>query len=479
MSSSEKQNSNEGTVRPSIHLRLIRHAESKNNQVYRDARFLFRGGTPDFDEEGWLQYVNQHRSCDPGLSDVGLQQRDCLANYLVPHLTNQASQPVQFIVSPMRRTLETIRPTLERLKQQEGCQTHVTVHALYHESEGCHSSGQAQEGMSPSEIRQLYQDAEDGLDFEAFPDPDRGWYVNGKGAETRVESEARAAKFYLWLCEHLDQQLASTQDDIFDAGVQVPEEVSEQEHDKFGPRFRKRRTCLLVGHGDFMSLCLKRIVAGFGHAVETEGIPHRSAFVHSNTGMTELEYFGKGRFLIMSTNQTPHFSTQEYATLRGGDSLKDGWSYLMPSDEFLLDSEVSIAYADEEIEDYVKEQAQALKSLYLGQTESEQGDPGLAVEEQSQGKGKVTFFVKRGLQVVGCATYNEETGVISELALRPSARHELGESLILAIRLHAKQNLKRAGSLLVSTTIAENRAFLEQLGFEEVDQQDDRLQIDL
>jgi hypothetical protein len=33
-------------------------------------------------------------------------------------------------------------------------------------------------------------------------------------------------------------------------------------------------------------LVLKRIVAGFGHAVEEEGVPHRSAFVHYNTGIT-------------------------------------------------------------------------------------------------------------------------------------------------------------------------------------------------
>ena len=51
-----------------------------------------------------------------------------------------------------------------------------------------------------------------------------------------------------------------------------------------------------VGHGDFMSLVLKRIVAGFGHSVEKEKVPHRSAFVHNNTGITELEYFGKLAF---------------------------------------------------------------------------------------------------------------------------------------------------------------------------------------
>jgi len=128
----------EGFVRPSIAVRLIRHAESQNNQVYRDARFLFRGGTPDFDEEGWNSYVDKHRKADPGLSDTGIQQSQHLADFLVPHLQNQASHPVRVVTSPMKRTLETIRPTLERLNAggEHVCQ--VICNAFYHESEGCH-----------------------------------------------------------------------------------------------------------------------------------------------------------------------------------------------------------------------------------------------------------------------------------------------------------------------------------------------------
>ncbi len=136
------------------------------------------------------------------------------------------------------------------------------------------------EGMNPQEITQLMKDATSDLEFTGFPLENRGWYVHGVGAETRSQSEARAAKFYTWLCEHLDEQLygsdAETNDDVFDAGVALPEEEHECEHDLFTPKTRKRRTTLLIGHGDFMSLVLKRIVAGFGHVVETEGIPHRT-----------------------------------------------------------------------------------------------------------------------------------------------------------------------------------------------------------
>ena len=79
----------------------------------------YRGGTNDFDEIGWNNYVDTHRQADPDLSDRGHEQATKLADFLVPHVTNQASSPVRIITSPMKRTLQTIRPTLEQLQQQQ------------------------------------------------------------------------------------------------------------------------------------------------------------------------------------------------------------------------------------------------------------------------------------------------------------------------------------------------------------------------
>ena len=137
--------------------------------------------------------------------------------------------------------------------------------------------------MTPAEIRDLLKDcvaSPNDIEFVGFPQPDRGWYIDGTGPETRAHSERRAAKFYLWLCEYLDEQLSvgdgnAASDDLFDAGVQIDGEEAECEHDKFAQRIRRRRTALFLGHGDFMSLVIKRIIAGYGHYVETEGIPHR------------------------------------------------------------------------------------------------------------------------------------------------------------------------------------------------------------
>jgi len=513
----------EGVEKRSINVRLIRHSHSHNNQVYTEAKALFAGGTPDFDSVGWTKYVDKHRSADPGLSPTGRRQAERLADFLVPHIVNQVSEPVRIITSPMRRALETIRPTVRRLHalheqqpQQSPQLQHITVNGFYHESEGCHSKNKAIEGMAPEEIKTMLLHGKAELeeqsggnndetkanspreaynvDFVGFPDPNRGWYCNGIGAESREQAEDRAARFYLWLMETLDQQLleasaasAAGSDvvtDVFDAGVSQPGEETENEHDKHAPRKRRRRTTLLVGHGDFMSLLLKRIVAGFGHSVETAGIPHRSAFVHYNTGITELEYFGNGRFLVMGQNQTPHLSPEEYGELRCGGSLKDGWSYLMPNDKFVLNAEVSIAFSDEEMEDHVREQTNALRALYLSSVESdrvlrrtddcslsvdriEDDQPDINVDDKDPGETK-HFIVKRGFQVVGVATYSDQTGQLTDVAIRPSAGREASEKLFSAVIDYARRKFGRSRSLLVYPRSSQSKALFESMGFKEV-----------
>ena len=258
--------SNEGIVRRSIGIRMIRHAESKNNEVYRDARRLFKGGTDEFDTNGWVKYVDENRSHDPSISSTGEIQAEALKTYLVPHLDNQASHPVRIITSPMRRTMETILPTLRELKGD----AKIIVNGLYFESEGCHIKDEPLPGMNQHEIKEFLSSATASTppEFIGFDeDPSAGWYAYGTGPETRAESEERAVAFYTWLCDYLDLQLQSDDHDLFDAGVALPGEAHEIESDKLSPRLRRRRTAVLIGHGDFMSLVLKRIVAGFGHSI--------------------------------------------------------------------------------------------------------------------------------------------------------------------------------------------------------------------
>jgi broad specificity phosphatase PhoE len=177
-----KTDVSEGAVRPSISLQMIRHAESGNNPVYRNARYIYRGGTPEFDEEGWNAYVETHRKADPDLSELGYKQAEKLSEYLVPHLANQASCPVRVLTSPMKRALQTIRPTLEKLRKtptthHAGSKSHVRVVGYYSESDGCHTQNRPEEGMNPQEISELLKDSVDNpeknVDFVGFPDPNR------------------------------------------------------------------------------------------------------------------------------------------------------------------------------------------------------------------------------------------------------------------------------------------------------------------
>jgi N-acetylglutamate synthase-like GNAT family acetyltransferase len=258
------------------------------------------------------------------------------------------------------------------------------------------------------------------------------------------------------MMEYLDQQLSEDQNthDIFDAGVTLPGEEDEKCHDRLAKRSRRRRTAIFVGHGDFMSLVLKRIVAGFGHAVEKEAVPHRSAFVHFNTGITELEYFGNGRFLIMSQNHIPHLSGPDGCYITGG-SLKDGWSYLMPGDG-CLDSEVSVAFSDE-VAPHVHEQTEALRSLYLSSKKSEDRD-----------NTSTMIVVKQGLQVIGCASLNEKTGRLTDVVVKPSARRsQVGKSLIEAVKNHAKaSNIEK---IVAQPDTVEGKELFAKMGFSAVD----------
>ena len=183
---------------------------------------IIKGGTPDFDLNGWLKYVDERRVADPGLSDIGKVQAKKLAAYLQPHLTNQASKPVRFVISPMCRTIETILPSIKALNESNSDACEVMINALYFESEGCHTREKTEPGMNAEQINEtlLYPAGVKDAAFVAFPKgSEHGWYANGTGPETRPESEERAAKFYVWLMEWLDAQLLEVEaQDVYDAG---------------------------------------------------------------------------------------------------------------------------------------------------------------------------------------------------------------------------------------------------------------------
>jgi ribosomal protein S18 acetylase RimI-like enzyme len=80
----------------------------------------------------------------------------------------------------------------------------------------------------------------------------------------------------------------------------------------------------------------------------------------------------------------------------------------------------------------------------------------------------LTVVVKRGLQVVGCASLDEETGRLSDVVVRPSARSDshVGQSLIDAVKNHARHSRKFDKIIVEPSNTSEGVAFFEKMGFE-------------
>ena len=174
----------------------------------------------------------------------------------------------------------------------------------------------------------------------------------------------------------------------------------------------------------------------------------------------------------MHSNETPHIHPVDDRHLKTGGSLKDGWSYLMPQDNILLYQEVTSAFADE-LDPHVKEQTNALKNLYLKKnsgggsfllrkdsdviTSSNDG-------EKLNDNNTLTFFIQRGLQVVGCVSYDNEKAMISDLVVRPSAAKDdtLQKELIGTVIEHAKKEGKE--EVFIHCDDSKHIPYYEELG---------------
>ena len=91
----------------------------------------------------------------------------------------------------------------------------------------------------------------------------------------------------------------------------------------------------------------------------------------------------------------------------------------------------------------------------------------------AESKSQVQFIVKRGLQVVGVATYSDETGQLSDVAVRPSAADDsIGEALMDAVKKHARK-IGRSESLIVHPRSPDSMPLFESLGFLELEDDDE------
>lgn len=211
-----------------MQLLLIRHGQSANN------------AGPDHE-----------RVCDPGLTEIGVQQAEHTANFL------QDDDIDHLYCSPFLRALETVRP-LAMLKEQT-----VTVNPHIFEKGGCYSGHDATQkvgepGMGRDELLARYPGWQ--IDEEISSE---GWW--GRPYESWEECRARAARVAKWITHELTPH----------AGRHA-----------------------MVIHADFKAELLPAILA-------ITGCPTPEPEALCNTGISEL-HFENQAWILKSFNSTSH-----------------------------------------------------------------------------------------------------------------------------------------------------------------------------
>ncbi len=223
-----------------MHVYLIRHAQSENNVLTRETMV--------------------RRKVDPGLTELGFQQRDALANFLANEsdIGDDGFAITRFYSSAMYRSLLTAQPVSTAVNMQP------TIWLDLHEKGGMfrrqngHVRGYT--GMSRSAILR---------EFPRYDLPESvsetGWYDANMGLEPETHSFFRAIKV-------AKELLGWSNTDAVIA---------------------------LVSHGGFLDILLKAI---FG---QLPSRPYTMRYYHCNTAITRIDYDGS-RPILHYLNRVDH-----------------------------------------------------------------------------------------------------------------------------------------------------------------------------
>ena len=314
-------------------IHLIRHGESTNNWLYRESHRLFPcSSASGIDDTGAAaSYVLENRSPDPFLSpDVGVPQAELLGSYLGPLLSDLDV----IVVSPMRRALLTIAPSLAAAASL-GKRLTVIVDAEYYEMGGLYVNGGGPVdesfvlGLNRPEMLAILNPVDDpniSVSFVAFrhgfASDEKGWHT---GPRSGHESTfLRVNRFVVR---------------FLDLSAQLP----------------VHGALYCVGHGELMSFLLSSLLAPHcGNHALAIGLPPSGrpvpggggggipvspplpfgGFVFKNSSITSLKCFSLDTFLCTSVGLVPHLllgpsrtepQSSNLLLLSGGDAVKDGW----------------------------------------------------------------------------------------------------------------------------------------------------------
>lgn len=267
-----------------VHLILVRHAESRNNQLYDAIRS--KHGT-QVSETAFLHEEAQSRHPDAPLSDRGLRQLEYLQSYQWHDyfLKADAFPRCRMFSSPMQRCLLTARAVSSSLRSS--MDEPVAVHPGLFEEGGCyrHRADGTTVGLPGATWREISAQFPE---FVCSETTSRGWY-DRPHIETQAEFDARAAEFVGWIW--------SMQQDLLRTG---------------------HGAMVLVTHGNFMSAVISTLLSG---------APHKALYKHCNTGHTHIELFSAGNrhmAVCQSVNKVTHLLNEK--SLIGGDhSVDDRW----------------------------------------------------------------------------------------------------------------------------------------------------------
>ena len=372
---------------PRIH--FVRHAQSENN--LSSARI--RGES--WDNPARMQSeVERARKPDPTLSEVGFEQ----CTHLAARLEDLARSPRTLLISsPTRRALLTTLP-LARAAQLERFECRGDLY----EVGGCYYCGRAVASATAAQL-----EAEFPVRCESLPA--QGWFAGHVQTEGDDEARARVDRAIAWIETLL---AGGAYDDL-----------------------------ILVVHGDLMSRWLRRWL----------GVPWARdlAFVHGNTGITQLAWDARRGLQLRALNDESHLPVE----LRTGDDTEAWWRYALP------DLELRRYQGWGALPGVLADEVGALRATQLLAPEGKT----LAGCVESDARSLHVVAWAQGA-LAGYVQYDPELERLRQLVVAPASRGAgLGRRLVSAVEDEVRRQAR--GQLRVHAWI-ESRDFFGFMGFE-------------
>jgi hypothetical protein len=118
---------------------------------------------------------------------------------------------------------------------------------------------------------------------------------------------------------------------------------------------------------------------------------------------------------------------------------------------------------DRRLHDQIQEQTMALEALYLSSSSLNEEKMYAGDESNTKDGNLLRFVVKRGFQVLAVATYSEQNGVLTDVAIRTTGR--VYDALLDAIKQHALSLNKPQVTVTVRPRTTKDKTLFQRMGF--------------